>query len=601
MADKRIKDLTNTAAESDLVSGNYLALDGSAGTEKIAGDCIAPRSTQDNLRKTNAEEFDPTRTISDPYLEGEIVGRNGKLYAFKVDHYGAWSDADVLELPAAVAESIDIVVSKNLLPVGSKSASVNNVSASYEDGVLSCVGTANANGGRTTHVTPDFFLKTGTYTFTRSATGGVGIVLQDSSNNILAQLLGTTTKYTFTINANTMCYIGISTANATAYNSTYNLQVVKGSVSEVFEKPSFYSITAKDNVARSFISEVGDIYEVPTLSWTDGKAFIYNAGWSNNTGWSYADIELTQGQSLVITMHAETSVYPLSVWNDDGTDIIKVCVPLEKSSGTKNYVYKCSAQKEKVRINVLKSAKDAVVAKIYKPLSLVDDSNVLAANNTFKCYDVLFKEKGIIAIGDSLTKGSYTGYDIHETQSYPSFLAEMMGVNVENAGMGGWSTLQWWQGDAGTQKGFPYYNYTEYNAAVICLGTNGGLTDTLDVDVDPYNDYNDYANTNTGAYCKIIEGMLDQNSGLQIVLCTIWATGADLDVTNSVIRKIAAKYNLSIVDLTLEFLTSYSVFHAVQSNIHLGRIGYARMADLIRIGLEKDVMEHPIGYNFIPS
>ena len=32
MAFKRIKDLTNTAAESDLVSGNYFALDGSAGT-----------------------------------------------------------------------------------------------------------------------------------------------------------------------------------------------------------------------------------------------------------------------------------------------------------------------------------------------------------------------------------------------------------------------------------------------------------------------------------------------------------------------------------------------------------------------------------------
>lgn len=586
--------------EDDLDDNTYIPGSGT-NDGHFKASSFGKRTLQENLRKTNAEEFDPTRTNANPYLAGEKVGRNGKLYVFKVDHYGAWSDGDVLELSAAVAESIDVVVSKNLLPVGSKSVTINDVSSSYEDGILSCVGTANANGGRTTHATPDFILDAGTYTFTRSEIGGVGIVLQDSSNNILTQLLGTTTKASFTINADTTCYIGISTATGAAYNSTYNLQVVQGSNAIPFEKPSFYSITAKDNVARGFNSEVGVIYETPTLSWTDGKAFIYNAGWSNNTGWSYADVELTQGQSLVIKMQAGTVVYPLSVWNDDGTDIIKVCFPLETTAGTKDYVYKCSAQHEKVRINVLKTEKNAVVAKVYKPLSLVDDSNVLAASNTFKCYDVLFKEKGIIAIGDSLTQGSYTGYDIHASQSYPSFLADMMGVNVENAGRAGWSTLQWWQGDAGSQKGFPYYDYTEYNAAVICLGTNGGLTDTLDVDVDPYNDYHDYANTNTGAYCKIIEGMRDQNSGLQIVLCTIWATGADLVVTNSVIKKIAAKYGLSVVDLTLEFSTNFSAFRAVQGNIHLGRIGYARMADLIRIGLEKDVMAHPSGYNFIPS
>lgn len=44
MADKRIKDLTNTATEADLVSGNYFAIDGGAGTKKLPGDSIAPKS-----------------------------------------------------------------------------------------------------------------------------------------------------------------------------------------------------------------------------------------------------------------------------------------------------------------------------------------------------------------------------------------------------------------------------------------------------------------------------------------------------------------------------------------------------------------------------
>lgn len=38
MAKKRIKDLTNTATEADLVEGNYLALDGAGGTKKLPAD-----------------------------------------------------------------------------------------------------------------------------------------------------------------------------------------------------------------------------------------------------------------------------------------------------------------------------------------------------------------------------------------------------------------------------------------------------------------------------------------------------------------------------------------------------------------------------------
>lgn len=46
MATKRIKDLTNTAAESDLVSGNYFALDGSAGTKKLNSTTLLTKTAQ---------------------------------------------------------------------------------------------------------------------------------------------------------------------------------------------------------------------------------------------------------------------------------------------------------------------------------------------------------------------------------------------------------------------------------------------------------------------------------------------------------------------------------------------------------------------------
>lgn len=41
MADKRIKDLSTTATEADLVAGNYFALDGSAGTKKLPAEDVA--------------------------------------------------------------------------------------------------------------------------------------------------------------------------------------------------------------------------------------------------------------------------------------------------------------------------------------------------------------------------------------------------------------------------------------------------------------------------------------------------------------------------------------------------------------------------------
>ena len=48
-----IHKLSTTATESDLVAGNYLALDGSAGTKKLPAEYVAKRSVQDKLLDDN--------------------------------------------------------------------------------------------------------------------------------------------------------------------------------------------------------------------------------------------------------------------------------------------------------------------------------------------------------------------------------------------------------------------------------------------------------------------------------------------------------------------------------------------------------------------
>ena len=91
----KIKDLTNTATESDIASGNYFALDGGAGTKKLNSTTLLTKTAQNALAGNIAPLFDSTRTISNPYKLDESVVYQGKVYTFVKEHYGAWNAADV--------------------------------------------------------------------------------------------------------------------------------------------------------------------------------------------------------------------------------------------------------------------------------------------------------------------------------------------------------------------------------------------------------------------------------------------------------------------------------------------------------------------------
>lgn len=92
MADKRIKDLTNTAAESDIASGNYFALDGSAGTKKLNSTTLLTKTAQNALAGNEAPAFDETIH----YNIGDVVVHDGKTFSFVNNHNGVWDNDDVL-------------------------------------------------------------------------------------------------------------------------------------------------------------------------------------------------------------------------------------------------------------------------------------------------------------------------------------------------------------------------------------------------------------------------------------------------------------------------------------------------------------------------
>lgn len=202
----------------------------------------------------------------------------------------------------------------------------------------------------------------------------------------------------------------------------------------------------------------------------------------------------------------------------------------------------------------------------------------------------------VLCIGDSLTSGAYYGKKelwpqtgVSIDQNYPRVLGRMLNTQVTNAGVSGINAINWYANEYGK------YNMREFDTFVIWLGTNGGYTDTLDADVNQYDDFNDYAETNTGCLCKIIENIrLDNPNHLMVILDLFVFTES---IHNEVLAKISSKYNIPIIqmsDLTTqkhlemhygeEFLGNDGIYRA---NPHFNKYGNIVIADRVKHGISE--------------
>jgi lysophospholipase L1-like esterase len=210
-----------------------------------------------------------------------------------------------------------------------------------------------------------------------------------------------------------------------------------------------------------------------------------------------------------------------------------------------------------------KNIKDKAVS--YEKLS---DSAITTIKNLNKSF-LSYLNLNALCIGDSLTQGAY--YDtIHNGQSinenYPYYLSKLSKWNVTNGGASGYTTQQWYDIKALN------YNFANFDTFIICLGTNGGLTDTIDTDCVG-TDYNNYADTNTGCYCKLIEKILAQNPNAKIYMTNVFASSGDLALTNAVLKKIAIKYNLPFINIYDGTLNGKALYHPFGNTVHFGKVG----------------------------
>jgi hypothetical protein len=120
--------------------------------------------------------------------------------------------------------------------------------------------------------------------------------------------------------------------------------------------------------------------------------------------------------------------------------------------------------------------------------------------------------------------------------------------------------------------------------AIVYLGTNGGLTDTLSTDAPVNTDPSTWASTNTGCYAKWIDKLI--TLGYKVLIVQPWAGGGDsLQTTQDVISQIATRFGCAVVSA---FHSSDEKYHyypdlSGQNSLHYNDLGYAWFAsELIR-------------------
>lgn len=186
-----------------------------------------------------------------------------------------------------------------------------------------------------------------------------------------------------------------------------------------------------------------------------------------------------------------------------------------------------------------------------------------------------------LMIGDSLTSGAYYDTKFNGSpiqQNVPFYLSKMTQNEVTNGGVGGWYPSIWYD-----QK-LPEFEATlgDYDTVTIWFGTNKGLTNTMSTDVDPYSNYSEYATTETGYYCKLIERIREVNPDAQIHLMTVFATTASVSETNTTINAIAQKYGLLVIDMSDLTKGSRPELHINIDNHHFGKAGNLYIANRIK-------------------
>ena len=364
-------------------------------------------------------------------------------------------------------------------------------------------------------------------------------------------------------------------------------------------------------LGRDFISPLGipEEYTYITTTWTAGSYINKNNGNTASLSvYSCSDyILVSPGDRVYVSVYAASDVSGYAFYDRNKNFLSGGTVCTDTARRWQSGLLTAPENAEYFRITNAHSGGEPKIAVIPAEKSyhaLLCDSkahkahlDALSAKQTaMESPNYAYALDKILCIGDSLTAGAYyaggwNGSSIR--QNYPQALYRMLrSTSVTNAGTSGYSASDWYT------KRISTFNYADYDSCIIWLGSNFGLTDTLAEDVEAYDSYADYATTQTGYYCKIIETILEQNPGIFLVLCTVYSSKSDVAETNRVIAKIAEKYGALLIDMSDLTIANYPELHAGVSNIHLGKAGNIFVAHRICSALRDYFAQDPLKCEF---
>lgn len=190
----------------------------------------------------------------------------------------------------------------------------------------------------------------------------------------------------------------------------------------------------------------------------------------------------------------------------------------------------------------------------------------------------------ILCIGDSLTSGAcfsgeLGGADTEQRYSY--YLGRMLNAEVTTVALAGISASDWYERFADE------VDFAAFDTVVVWFGTNYGPADTLKEDVLPFEDPADFAPTQTGWYCRLIETIRAQNPDCLILLLNVFASKDEVETVNRGIEAIAAHYGLPVADMSDLGAPEHPELHAGSNqNPHFGKTGNIVVASRICDALE---------------
>lgn len=313
---------------------------------------------------------------------------------------------------------------------------------------------------------------------------------------------------------------------------------------------------------------------------SSGSKVSFNAGYITNP------VHVFPGDIVTVSSYANQAVTIIAKTDANGSYYTPLVIGTAPTSSAPLETVQYTATEDcYLAFSALNSAPTATIAVVtYEglkdkvttmqlDLEKVQNEQIASlTNNILAAFD------NIVCIGDSLTFSQvYTSasYTRQAHRPYPTIIGDICGNSAHILARPGATAKTCWDeyGSSVVSRSNPL--------AIIYLGTNQGLTDTLSADVvgdDPAN----WADNNIGCYCRFVQKC--KSLGYRVLLIQCWATSgtgdANLTNTRNAIAHVATRFGCALIDCPVTHELQYHYYPDLTSynEVHYNDLGYAWFA-----------------------